>query len=89
MSRRRRHVGGGLDGDAAVFCERKERFSGFFCDEGQVDVFSDEGPLVGAAEYEQCLGEVDRSRVYVVKAVDELAVAVIRILAGDFEKRLR
>ena len=72
-----------------VFCEGKEGFSGFLCDEGQFDLFADEGPLVGAAEYEQRFGEVDRSRVDEVEAVDELAVVVIRILAGDFEERLR
>ena len=36
------HVAGGLDGDAALFCEGEERFGGFFRDEGQVDVFSGE-----------------------------------------------
>ena len=66
-------VAGGLDGEAAFLCEREERFSGFFGDEGKVDVFSGERPLVGAAEQEQCLGEVDRSGVDVVEAVDELA----------------
>ena len=44
------HVAGGLDRDAASFCEGEERFGGFFRYEGQVDVFSGEGPLVGAAE---------------------------------------
>src|SRR5439155_24095752 len=43
-------VAGGLDGGAALFCEREERFGGFFGYEGEVDVFWDEGPLVGAAE---------------------------------------
>jgi hypothetical protein len=57
--------------------------------EGQVDVFSGEGPLVGAAEQEQCFGEVDRSGVDGVEAVDELAVAAVRILAGHLEKCLR
>src|SRR5205807_3187866 len=36
---RRRHFAGGLDGDATLFCEGEERFSGFFRDEGQVDVY--------------------------------------------------
>ena len=62
---------------------------GFLGDEGQVDVLSGEGPLVGAAEQEQRFGEVDRSGVDGVEAVDELAVVVVRILAGDVEQRLR
>ncbi len=82
-------LAGGLDGDAAFFCEREERFGGFFRDEGQVDVFAGEGPLVGAAEHEQRLGEVDRSGVDGVEAVDELAVVAARILAGHVEQRLR
>ena len=71
------------------FCEGEERFGGFFRYEGQVDVFSGEGPLVGAAEQEQRFGEVDRSGVDGVEAVDELAVVAVRILAGHVEKRLR
>ena len=82
-------VAGGLDGDAALLCEGEERLGGFFGDEGQVDVFSGEGPLVGAAEQEQCFGEVDRSGVDGVEAVDELAVVAVRIVAGDVEKCLR
>jgi len=39
-------------------------------------------PLVGAAEHEQGLGEVDRSRVDGVEAVDEFAVVAVGILAG-------
>ena len=46
-------------------------------------------PLVGAAEQEQCFGEVDRSGVDEVEAVDELAGVAVRILAGDVEERLR
>ena len=83
------HVAGGLDGEAAFFREREERLGGFFRDEGQVDVFAGEGPLVGAAEQEQRFGEVDRSGVDGVEAVDELAVVAVRIVAGDVEKRLR
>ena len=52
-------------------------------------MFSGEGPLVGAAEQEQCFGEVDRSGVDRVEAVDELAVVAVRIVAGHVEKRLR
>ena len=74
---------------AAFFCEGKERFGGFFRYEGQVDVFPGEGPLVGAAEQKQCFGEVDRSDVDGVEAVDELAVVAGRIVAGHLEKRLR
>src|SRR6185437_7465927 len=37
-----RHLDGGLDRDAALFCEGEERFGGFFGHEGQVDVLSGE-----------------------------------------------
>ena len=83
------HVAGGLDGEAAFFCEREQRFGGFFRYEGQVHVFSGEGPLVRAAEQEQCFSEVDRSGVDGVEAVDELAVVAVRIAAGDVEQSLR
>ena len=69
--------------------KREERFGGFFGDERQVGVFSDEGPLVGAAEQEQCFGEVDRSGVDEVEAVDELVVVAARIVAGHVEQGLR
>ena len=46
---------------------------------------STEGPLVGAAEQEQCLGEVDRPGVDGVKAVDQLAGVAVRIVAGYVE----
>ncbi len=82
-------VAGGLDGDTASFCEGEERFGGFFGYEGQVDVFSGEGPLVGAAEQQQCFGEVDRSGVDGAEAVDEFAAVAARITAGHVEKRLR
>ena len=52
-------------------------------------MFSGEGPLVGAAEQEQCFGEVDRSGVDGVEAVDELAGVAVRIVAGHVEKCLR
>ena len=51
-------------------------------------MFSSEGPLVGAAEQEQRFGEVDRSGVDDVEAVDELAVVAVRIVAGHVEKCL-
>jgi hypothetical protein len=81
-------VPGGLDGDAALFCEGEQGFGGLFCGQGQVEVFSGEGPLVGAAEQQQCLGEVDRSGVDGVEAVDELAAVVVRIVAGTTSRRL-
>ena len=74
---------------AALFCEGEERFGGFFRDEREVDVFWGERPLVGAAEQEQCFGEVDRSGVDGVEAVDELAGVAVRIVAGHVEQRLR
>ena len=49
----------------------------------------DEGALVGAAEQEQCFGEVDRAGVDGVEAIDELAVVAVRIVAGHLEQRLR
>ena len=52
-------------------------------------MLSGEGPLVGAAEQEQRFGEVDRSGVDGVEAVDELVVAAVRIVAGHVEKCLR
>ena len=57
--------------------------------QGQVDGFPGEGPLVGAAEQEQRLGEVDRPGVDEVEAVDELAVVAVRIVAGHVEQGLR
>ena len=47
---RRGDVAGGLDDDALLLGERQERFGGLFRQEGQVDLFSGEGPLVGAAK---------------------------------------
>ena len=82
-------VAGGLDGGAAFFGEGEERLGGLFGDERQVDGFADERPLVGAAEHEQRFGEVDRSGVDGVQALDELAVVAVRILAGHVEQRLR
>jgi hypothetical protein len=52
-------------------------------------VFTDEGASVGPAEQEQCFGELDRSRVHGVEAVDELAVVPVRIVAGHIQQRLR
>ena len=82
-------ISGGLDGDAALLCEGEERFGGFFRDERQVDVFSGERPLVGAAEQEQCLGEVERSGVDGAEALVERAAVAVRIAAGDVEQCLR
>src|SRR3954469_21438896 len=72
-----------------LFCKGEERLTGFLRYEREVDVFSSEGSLVGAAEQEQCFGEVDRAGVDGVEAVDELARVAVRILAGDVEKCLR
>ena len=83
------HVAGGLDAEAAFFCEGEQRFGGLFREEGQVDAFSGEGPLVGAAEQEQCFGEVDRSGVDDVEAVDQFAGVAVRIVAGHVEQCLR
>ena len=52
-------------------------------------MLSGEGSLVGAAEQEQCFGEVDRSGVDGVEAVDEFTGVDVGIVAGDIEKRLR
>ena len=72
-----------------VFCEGEERFGGFFRYEGQVDVLSGKGALVGAAEQEHCFGEVDRSGVDGMEAVDEFAGVAVLIVAGNVEKGLR
>ena len=72
-----------------LFCEGEERLGGFFRDEGQVDVFSGEGSLTGAAEQEQCFGEVDRPGVDGAEAFVERAAVAVRIVAGDIEKGLR
>ena len=48
-----------------------------------------EGPLVGAAEQEQRLGEVDRSAVDGVEAVDEFAGVAVRVVAGHVQECLR
>ena len=81
-------VAGGLDGDAPLLCERKECLGGFFRDEGEVDQFAHERPLVGTAEQEQCFGEVDRSGVHEMEAVDELAAVPARVVAGNVEQCL-
>ena len=52
-------------------------------------LFSGEGPLVGAAEQEQCFREVDRSGVDDVEAVDKFAGVAVRIVAGHVEQCLR
>ena len=52
-------------------------------------MFSGERPLVGAAEQEQCFGEVDRSGVDGVEPVDEFAGVAVQIVAGYVEQCLR
>ena len=84
-----RDVAGGLDRDAALLREGQERLGRLFRDEGQVDALPRERPLVGAAEQEQCFGEVDRPGVDDAKALDELVGVAVRIVAGDVEQRLR
>ncbi len=51
-SDRRGDVADGLDSDAPILSQRQERFGGLFGDQRQVDLFSGEGPLIGAAEEE-------------------------------------
>jgi hypothetical protein len=89
VSRSRRPGRRGLDGESAFLCEGEERFGGFLRYEGQVDVFPGERPLVGAAEQEQCFGEVDRSGVDGMEVVDEFAVGALGVVAGDVEECLR
>ncbi len=57
------HVARGLDREAAFLGEGEERLGRLLGDEGQVDLVSPEGSLVGAAQQEQCLRQVDRSGV--------------------------
>ena len=66
--------------------EREERLGGFLRDEGQVDVVADDGPPVGAAEQEQCFGEVDRPRVDGLKPIEELVGVAARIAARHLEQ---
>jgi hypothetical protein len=56
--------------------------------ERQVDVFPGKGLLVGPAEQQQCLGEVDRPGVDGAEALVELLPVVVRVAAGDFEQCL-
>ena len=71
-----------------LFCQGKECLGGFLRHEGQVDVCWGEGLLVGPAQQEQCLGEVNRSGVDGAEAVNEFAGVAVRIPAGHIEKRL-
>jgi hypothetical protein len=80
------HVASGLDAEASPFCEREKRLCGFFRDEGQVHVFPREGPLISAAEQEQCLSEVDRAGVDDVEAIDQFSDVAIWIAAGHVEQ---
>lgn len=82
-------VAAGLDGDAVLLREGEEGLGGLFRQEGQVDVFPGEGPLVGAAEQEQCLGGVDRPGVDRVEAVDDPAGVLVRVGTGQVEQGLR
>ncbi len=82
-------LAGGLDGEAAFLCEREERLGRLLREQRQVDLLPGEGLLVGAAEQQQRLGQVDRPRVDGVEAVDELVGVAVRVVAGDVEQRLR
>ena len=61
----------------------------FFGQEGEVDAFSLEGPLVGAAQQEQRFGEVDRLGVDGGEALDQLVIGAVGVAAGDVEQGLR
>ena len=80
---------GDVERDPALFGEVKQRFGGFFGDEGEVDGLAGEAPAVGAAEQQKCLGEVDRPRVDSVEAFDEVALVARGVVAGDVEECLR
>ena len=56
-----------------TFREGEQHLGGLFHNQGEVDGFWDERLLVNVAEKEQCFGEVDRSGIDGVKAVDEFA----------------
>jgi hypothetical protein len=71
------------------FGEGKQRFGGFFGDEGEVDGLAGEAPAVAAAEQQEGLGEVDRPRVDSVEAFDEFALVPRGVVAGDVEECLR
>ena len=73
----------------ALFGEGKQRFGGFFGDEGEVDGLAGEAPAVAAAEQQEGLGEVDRPRVDGVEAFDEFALVPRGVVAGDVEECLR
>ena len=64
-------VPGRLDGHAVLLGEGEERLGGLLRDQGQVDGFPGERSLIGAAEQEQGLGEVDRPGVDRVEPLDE------------------
>ena len=81
-------VAKGLDGDAAGFREGEQRLRGLFGEERQVNPLPGEGPPVGAAEKEQCLGKVDRTCVNRVEAFDEIGGGTFGVAAGDLEQRL-
>ena len=77
------------DGDAARFCEGEERLRRLLGDERQVDPFSREGALIGAAQQQERFGEFDRSGIDVVQAFDERVGVAVRVVASDIEEGLR
>ena len=81
-------VTGRPDGDAMLLGEGKERLGRLLRDRRQVDRLAGERPLVGAAEQEQRLGEVDRPGVHGVQTLDQLVRVALRVVAGDVEQRL-
>ena len=83
------HVSGGLESDVTFLGEGEKRLCHLLRNQGQVDAFGSEGPLVGAAEHEQRFGEVDRSGIDEQEAVDELVAGAIRAASGDLEQSLR
>lgn len=85
-SRRDGDLAAGFEGDSVLLREGEECFGGLFRQKGQVDALSGEGPLFGAADQEQCLGEVDRPGVDGVEAVDEFGGVVVGVGAGHVEK---
>ena len=78
-----------VERDPALLGEGQQRLAGFLGDDGEIDGLAGEGPAVGPAEQQECLGEVDRPRVDDSEAFDELADVAVGIVAGDLEHRLR
>ncbi len=78
----------GLDGDASPLGQRKERFRRCFDEEGQVDGSGSERSLVGPAQEQQRLGEVDGPGVHRVQAFEQRVGVPVRVVAGHLEQGL-